>query len=143
VDNGILDPEKLQEIGEIMSNKQQIGYFEFLNLFPKGKGNGAIIGYLHYMYNNDFVEILNKMSIGISQGSEYYGYNFPDVYDDPAEEGFFEVGVQFYVNNCIQVVSNQVYIQYLKIVCDEFKRHNSRLIKIVSELFEKIAQNLK
>lgn len=106
------------------------------------EGCEIVEGYFSAALKFEFIKKLEYMSKGISLGSEVLGYNFPDSYD-VGDDGYFEKGIEFYINNQNIVISIEDFLSCLKVVCELYLTNNPEDKDAVLDYLTAIQANLE
>lgn len=108
----------------------------------KFEGCEIVEAYFSAALKFEFLKKLEYMSKGISLGGDVFGYNFPDSYDI-GDDGYFEQGIEFYINNQNVVIANEDFLSCLKVVCEVYLTDNPEDKDAVLNYLTAIQGNLK
>ena len=97
------------------------GKFEKLFFSDKEK-YAVVIAFFDWMIRSDFKHILNTLSKDTSYGDEVLGCNLPSLFDN--EDGYFEDGVEFYLNDIDIKIDFQMYIRCLELAYKIYTEEN-------------------
>lgn len=85
----------------------------------------SVISFFDLMLRRgDFLDILQLISKDISYGSEVSGYFLPANFEDENEEGYFENGVMFYLNDEEIWMDDTMFIRCLEFVGEIYFKVN-------------------
>lgn len=99
------------------------GKFEKLFFNDKEK-YAVVIAFFDWMIRNDFKHILNTLAKDTGYWDEVLGCNLPSLFDSEDEDGYFEDGVEFYLNDIDIKIDFQMYIKCLELACKIYKEEN-------------------
>lgn len=77
--------------------------------------------YKRYMFNNNFIKILEYMSNGISLLGESVGYIFAKDCDEE-DDYSFDKGVMFYFRDERIIISNEEFYKWIKKTTKQYKK---------------------
>ena len=90
------------------------GKFEEL-FFDDKKKYTIVIAFFDWILRSDFKEVMNILARDMSYGGEVLGCNLPSLFESVDEEGYFNDGVEFYVDESEIKVDFQMYIKCLEL----------------------------
>lgn len=90
------------------------GKFEEL-FFDDKKKYAIVIAFFDWILRSDFKEVMNILAKDMSYGGEVLGCNLPSLFESADEEGYFNDGVEFYVDESEIKVDFQMYIKCLEL----------------------------
>ena len=98
---------------------------EFEELFFDDKEKYAIvIAFFDWILRCDFKEIFNNLAKDISYGGDGLGCNLPSLFESEDEDGYFNDGVEFYLNDNEIKVDFKMYIKCLELACRIYVKEN-------------------
>lgn len=98
---------------------------KFEKLFFNDKEKYAVVTtFFDWIIRSDFKHILNTLAEDISYGDEVLGCNLPSLFDSEDEDGYFENGVEFYLNDIDIKIDFQMYIKCLELACKIYTEEN-------------------
>lgn len=74
-----------------------------------------VINYFENMIKNDFLSKIEHMGREMSYGSDISGITFPNIFEDPEEEGYFEEGVMFYLDTEEIIIDYKMFIECIEL----------------------------
>lgn len=85
------------------------------------KGKFILEQYKRYMFNNNFIKILEYMSNGISLLGESVGYIFAKDCDEE-DDYSFDKGVMFYFRDERIIISDEEFYEWIKKTTKQYKK---------------------
>lgn len=94
---------------------------EFRKKFPYDINEYYIV-YLVFdrMLRDDFINMLNLLKRDISIDKDGIGYYLPSIFEHEDEEGYFDDGVMFYLQNEEQKLDFKRFMQCIKVACEVY-----------------------
>lgn len=106
-------------------------YYSYLSdffrnvLMVEPKNYDSVIAFFDLVLRKgEFLDVLQLISKDISYGSEVSGYFLPANFEDENEEGYFENGVMFYLNDEEIWVDDTMFIRCLEFVGEIYFEEN-------------------
>ncbi|MCI9080698.1 MAG: hypothetical protein HFH68_17645 [Lachnospiraceae bacterium] len=109
------------------------GKFEKLFFNDKEK-YAVVIAFFDWIIRSDFKHILNTLAEDTSYGDEVLGCNLPSLFDSEDEDGYFDDGVEFYLNDIDIKIDFQMYIKCLELACKIYIEENGDDKEVKSNL---------
>lgn len=73
---------------------------------------------------SDFKEILSTLAKDTGFGSEVLGCNLPSLFENKEEDGYFDDGIEFYLNDDDIKIDFSMYVKCLELACKIYIEEN-------------------